>query len=296
MGENQQPEQTGQDPAQTPRGGVQHLDDEQIRGAFSTQTVTKVGTGTTQRRTIQKTYWFVEEGKADIIHVQALNESYVPSGPKREVPKDDFLSKFNPEPEFYQQTVFPKMRELEQTIVRGEQHREAGRSYSAEFEFRTAASVDEENVRANFGLGLTYLDRGETEKANDIFERLVELDAAFDTEHKHLFNDFGINLRKNRMLDQALDYYLKAESLVQNDENLFHNIARVYFEKGELKKCVEYLDRALALNPEMEEAGRFMGYLQKQGYLKDSGSGLEAVEPEQKAPSGPINVDGDVEF
>jgi tetratricopeptide (TPR) repeat protein len=245
---------------------------DRIKGVFSTQEVQRVGTGTTQRKTIQKTYWFAEQGKEpENVVVQPLNVNYIPSGPKRDIPREDFLAKFSPEPEFYVATVYPRMREMEETIVRGEKHREAGNAYSAEFEFQQATAVDEENVRANFGLGLTYLDRGDSAKANDIFQRLVKLDAAFEAEHKHLFNDFGINLRKNKMLDQALEYYLRGEELEQNDENLFHNIARVYYEKGDLAKCVDYLRRSLEINPNMEEGKRFIAFLEKQGHLKELG-------------------------
>ncbi|MGE4552167.1 MAG: tetratricopeptide repeat protein [Desulfovibrionaceae bacterium] len=255
---------------------------DKIRGVFSTQNVSRVGTGTTQRRSIQKTYWFVEEQGEGMVEVQPLNTNYVPSGPKRTVPKDEFLAKFSPEPEFYLSTVYPRMQQLDETIVRGERNRERGATYSAEFEFRQAASVDEENVRANFGLGLTYLDRGEQTKANDIFERLVKLDATFETEHKHLFNDFGMNLRRNKMLDQALEYYLRAEELVQNDENLFHNIARVYYDMGDLAKTVEYLNKCLALNPNMPEANRFMDYLKEQGLVRNG----QPVAPEKAAAGG----------
>ncbi|MEF2145208.1 MAG: tetratricopeptide repeat protein [Desulfovibrionaceae bacterium] len=289
------------------RGRIEGVGRDKIKGVFSTQTVEKVGTGTTQRKSIQKTYWFCEEKGEDTISVQPLNRNYVPSGPMRSVPKEDFLSKFNPEPEFYVQTVFPKMRELDKTIKRGEDHREAGRVYSAEMEFQQAVDVDEENVRANFGLGLTYLDRGDSVKANDIFERLVNLDAAFAQEHKHLFNDFGINLRKNRMMEQALEYYRRAESLEANDENLFHNIARVYFEMGDLEKCVHYLERSLEINPNMEEGKRFMEYLEKQGYIVHKpdggrelrlapGSGQPAQKRTKPSDGKPINVDGGVKF
>jgi tetratricopeptide (TPR) repeat protein len=290
--------------AKPERGKVEGVGRDKIKGVFSTQTVEKVGTGTTQRKAIQKTYWFCEEGKEDTIQVQPLNKNYVPSGPSRAVAKEEFLGKFNPEPEFYVQTVYPKMRELENTIKRGEDHREAGRVYSAELEFKEATNVDEENVRANFGLGLTYLDRGDAIKANDIFERLVNLEAAFDQEHKHLFNDFGINLRKNKMLEQALEYYHRAERLEGNDENLFHNIARVYYELGDLEHCVEYLKRSLQLNPGMEEGKLFMEFLKKNGYLKVLPDGTEQINPNPdgivsgkgKGDGKPIDVDGGAKF
>lgn len=191
---------------------------DRMRGVFSTQEIRKVGTGTTTRKTIQKSFWYVDEGDDGVIEVQPLNSNYVPSGPKRKIDRDELLDKFAPEPEFYVQTVFPKMRELNKTIARADRHRQKGETFSAEFEYNNALKVDEENVRANFGIGLTYLERGETDKADNIFERLVKLDAAFEEEHKHLFNEFGINLRKSKMYDQAVEYYGRALELSQGDK------------------------------------------------------------------------------
>jgi len=242
---------------------------EKIKGIFSTQSVAKIGTGTTQRRTIQKTYWSGEELEDGRIEVQPLNKNYVPSGPKRKLSRDEFLTKYNPEPEFYVSTVFPAMKEVDGAIVRGEKHRERGAAYSAEFEYKQAMAIDEENVRANFGLGLTYLDRGDQVKANDIFERLVDLEAAFEVEHKHLFNDFGINMRKNKMYEQALQYYLRAEGLVGNDEHLFHNIARCFYEKGDVDGCKKYLLKSLEVNPGLTESVQFWAFLKKQGHVEE---------------------------
>ena len=241
---------------------------EKISGAFSSQLVSRVGTGTTQRKAIQKAYWYAEEGERDadgnrVIMVQPLNNNNLPSGPKEPVPLSDFLGRFNPELEFYQTEVYPRMRELDSTLKRAEKQRENGALYSAQFEFEAALSVDEQNVRANFGLGLTYMERGETEKAGDIFERVVGLDAAFAPEHKHLFNEFGISLRKSRLLDQAVEYYARALAITENDENLHYNIARAYFERGDKDECRESLNKALTLNPRMEVARQFMEFLDK---------------------------------
>lgn len=241
---------------------------ERIKGIFSTQAIQKVGTGTTTRRTIQKMYWFVEEPEVGVLEVQPLNKHYVPSGPKRRISLEELLEKFSPEPEFYISTVYPRLRELNKVIQKGEQHRERGEIFSAELEFGQALAVDEENIRANFGLGLTYLDRGETDKADDIFQRLVRLDAAFGKEHKHLFNEFGINLRKNKMLDQALDYYKRAEELADHDDNLMFNIARAFFDKKQYDKAMEYLQKAVAFNPEHEQSRRFIAFLEEKGLAK----------------------------
>jgi len=240
---------------------------EKIKGVFSSQSLKKIGTGTTARKVLQKTYWFATETDKDAIEVQPLNINYVPSGPKQSIPKDEFLDKFAPEPEFYTATVYPKIRELHKTVARAERHRKQGDTFSAEYEYGNALKVDEENIRANFGLGLTYLERGEKEKGDDIFRRLVKLDAAFEEEHKHLFNDFGINLRKNNMNDQAIEYYQRALSLSANDENLHYNIARAYFAHSDIPQCVVQLIAALKLNRSMPEAKKFLNFLAKQKLL-----------------------------
>ena len=251
---------------------------ERIKGVFSSQEVRKVGTGTTTRKTIQKAYWFVEENDDGSVMVQPLNANYIPSGPKRAVSIDEFLERFAPEPEFYMQTVYPKMREINKTIARADRHRKRGESFSAEMEYGSALAVDEENVRANFGLGLTYLERGDNSKANDIFERLVKLDAAFEEEHKHLFNEFGINLRKNKMLDQSMDYYQRAMELSQKDENLFYNIARVYLEKKDFHKTVSCLLQAMELNQELEAGIKFLQWMKEKSLVPaDQAEAVDAV-------------------
>lgn len=235
---------------------------EPIKGIFSTQEVKKVGAGTTVRKTVQKAFWFVEEADG-AIQVQPLNANYVPSGPKRTVTIEDIIATFQPEPEFYVQTVFPKMKELNKTIARADRHRQRGEGFSAEFEYGNALKVDEENVRANFGLGLTYMDRGEKEKADNIFDRLVKLEAAFDAEHKHLFNEFGISLRKNKMLAQAKDYYTKALELSGTDENLHYNVARVCLELEDYGPCIEHLIKCLSLNPALDAGVKFLMWLKQ---------------------------------
>ena len=96
---------------------------QQGRGArvFSTQEITPVGTGTTTRKTVQKTFWFIEQ-HGDVIECQPLNPNYVPSGPKRKITMDELISKFAPEPEFYLNSVYPKMQELQRSVDNGDNH------------------------------------------------------------------------------------------------------------------------------------------------------------------------------
>jgi tetratricopeptide (TPR) repeat protein len=232
-----------------------------IRGVFSSQEVKKVGTGATTRKTVQKTFWFCEEKDDGSLEVQPLNPNYIPSGPKKIVAREHFLTQYAPEPEMYMHSVYPKMREVNKIVARAERHRGNSELYSAEMEYKNALTVDDDNVRANFGLGITYLERGDNDKAQNVFTRIVRLDAAFEEEHKHLFNEFGIKLRKNGMTDQALKYYERAMELAGQDEHLLYNLARAWLEKKDIAKCLDFLLQALAVNPRLEPAVKFLVWL-----------------------------------
>lgn len=241
--------------------------EQRIRGVFSSQEVRKVGTGTTTRKTVQKVFWFVEEAADGSILVQPMNSNYIPTGPQKTISMDELLEKYSPEPEFYVQSVYPKMKEMEKALSSGDKFRDKGETFSAEYEYSNALKLDEENVRANFGIGLTYLARGETAKADNIFNRLVNLDAAFQGEHKHLFNDFGISLRKNKMYAQAVEYYERALELTQADENLHINLARALLEEKECARCVSHLFEALRLSPGNETAMKFLAWLDSKNLI-----------------------------
>lgn len=240
---------------------------DKIYGVFSSQEIKKVGTGTTTRKTVSKIFWFVEEAEDGSIVVQSINANYVPTGVKKKITKEVLLEKYSPEPEFYASAVYPKMKELDETLDRADESRKKGETFTAEFEYNHVLNIDIGNVRANFGIGLTYLERGDSEKAKNIFERLVNLEGAYAEEHKHLFNEFGINLRKSKMYTQAVEYYQRALQLNKTDENIFINLARVYLELKQYEDCFKALELALHLSPKHEMATKFIFWLKDKNLI-----------------------------
>ncbi len=238
-----------------------------VKGVFSTQEIKKIGTGTTTRRTVQKGYWFIETIEGGKLECQPLNNNYVPSGPKRTITMDELIDKYSPEPEFYMGSVLPKMQELQNKVDSGDEHRQKGENFAAEHEYGTALQIDEDNVRANFGIGLTYLQRGDAEKAKNIFERLVRLEGTFEPKHKHLFNDFGISLRKSAMHHEACDYYLRAIELTAADENLYFNLARSYLELKDYNNCMINLLKVLEFDPNHETGLKFISWMYKKNFI-----------------------------
>lgn len=248
---------------------------DKVSGVFSTQEVKKVGAGATQRRTKAKQYWLVNELDGGQAEIQPINENLVPTGKKRTIRLEDLLERFEPEPEFYVKTDGTSREAWKELKERSAAGAEGGVEISlAGFNLTGSPEDVEKSARSSFGLGLTYLKRGNREKAEDIFRRLAEIKADFVPEHKHMFNDFGISLRKQSLLDLAVLHYLRALDLAGNDENLHHNIARAYFEKQDLTAAIKSLEMSLAINPGLRESRKFLRYIQRNRDKKKSAAGL----------------------
>jgi len=238
-----------------------------IIGAFSLRGSVKVGAGVTTRRHKAKSYYFAEENQEGKIDLYLVNENFVPTDGKLVISKDELLDRYFPEPQMYIERILPGLKQLRRHLACGDRHRERGETYSAQMEYNGALKLDEENARATFGIGLCYLYRGENDKAKKVFERLVELNAAFEEDHKHLFNEFGIGLRKNSLYEEALQYYLKAERLAQKDDHLYFNMARACIEQQRFGDAQKFLSKSLQMNPEFNQAMRALNYLKQNGFI-----------------------------
>ncbi|WP_320174626.1 tetratricopeptide repeat protein [Maridesulfovibrio sp.] len=234
-----------------------------IKGTFSTKLIQEIGTGTTKRKVIQSFLYYAEEKDNGEVGLRVLNENDVPTGEEQIISKEELLESFTPEVELYTSKVFPAIQKLNKALAKADRQRQQGNTFTAEMEYGKALSIDEDNIRANFGIGLCYLDRNEADKAADVFSRLIGLNAAFEREHKHLFNDFGISLRKNKMFDEAVNFYSRAVGLTDDDENIYFNIARCLYEKGDRKGALKNAEKCLGINPESIPAMKLKKYLTK---------------------------------
>ncbi len=233
-----------------------------IKGVFSCEDTGYVGFGGTKRKIGRNFHVYAEEQDDGRILVQSLNSGMAPSGPQEIMSREELLSKFLPEPELYLNQVLPLMEKVESHVERGDRHRAKGESYSAEFEYRSALDLAEDHVRAVFGLGLVYLDRGDAASGAQVFKRLVGLRAAFEARHKHLFNEFGIKLRKCGLFAEALEYYSRAREFSGDDENLTYNIGRAWFEKGDPARARKLLLQALEMRPDFPECREFLAVVE----------------------------------
>lgn len=231
--------------------------------AFSTRSAIKIGTGTTTQKKFTRILWIATRISDDIFRVQKINGKMVPTGETQEIPADDFFRDFHPEVDLYNRRVLPTMRKLTKSLAKGDRHRKNGEPYSAELEYNIALEMDEKCVRALFGMGIVYLMRDETDKARNVFSELVDIKAAFQPEHKHLFNEFGIQMRKKGMYEEALSYFQRSLEFDPEDENLYFNLARTCYDKGDLENCLTHLGASLDRNASSDAALHFATHLLK---------------------------------
>lgn len=240
--------------------------DDLIEGVFCIERSSKIGTGTTARRVKSKANYYVREVEEDNVELLLINDKNVPCGSPETISKDKLLAEGMPMPQIYNE-VIGNLRKVQKSLARGDKFRARNESFTAELEYSSALKLDEQNVRANFGIGLCLLARDEKEKAQEVFDRIIKIDSAFGDEHKHLFNEYGIALRKKDMARQAADYYTRALELSGDDENLWYNLARALFDLEEWGECAQAVKQCLALSPDHPHGAKMLAYLAKKGLV-----------------------------
>ncbi len=221
------------------------------KGIFSAKVRGESGTTVT-------TYFSAVELADGRMEVQRLSGTLVAVGKAKVISQEEFARRFEPEPEFFVQSLAGKESNADSylalAMTRGE----------------SVQQVNEDNIRASFKHGLLLLQQGQKDKASALFDRILRLDGPFEAEHKHLFNSCGINLRKSGQAARALDFYRRAARLVSDDENLFHNMARACYDKGDVASARVFLRKSLSINPDLAVSKKFMRFLDRRDKRKKS--------------------------
>lgn len=151
-----------------------------------------------------------------------------------------------------------KAEKTDEKIRQGEKHLDKKEYNAATFEFGQALKVDKKNLQANFGKGKAHIALGETEKAKEHFEQMAQNEKLYSEDHKHIFNELGITLRRNSMFDEAIKNYQKAVEIDAADEALYYNMARAYKEWDNKPEALNCIRKAVELNPKFTEALDFL--------------------------------------
>jgi tetratricopeptide (TPR) repeat protein len=214
----------------------------------------KVGVGSTAKVTEITDYYQSIDTEGNEVKLLLLDMDDRPMGPPIAIPREELLKDYTYRPDHFERKKATKTAKVEGHVRAGDNHFQKKEFFSAEFEYGKALSLNQNHLRANLGKGKTLFATGEKEEAKKIFSHLSKIDALYEKENKHIFNEVGIELRQKGMLAEAVLNYRKAISIDPDDEVLYFNLARACFEQGGRQEAAGYLKAALTLKPDFAEA------------------------------------------
>jgi tetratricopeptide (TPR) repeat protein len=228
------------------------------------QETIKLGFGSTARTTVIENYYQVDEtDDQSRVALRLLNINDQPFGEAEVITRECLEQEYTDCPHYFKKKKSGPEVIAEKHVRNGEEHFEKKEYHSAEFEFNKALSLNQNDLRANLGKGKTLFAQGDKEAAQKVFEHLSQMDDLYEMDNKHIFNEFGIELRKRKLLEEAIANYSKAIAIDPEDPVIFYNLGRAYYEKGDVDQAVVHLKKALSLNPEFSEARAFIASLEK---------------------------------
>lgn len=222
----------------------------EIVGVYFTEKQEKSGLGGTSRDFVQKIHWFVISMDDGSLLVQPLGDNNLPTGITSTVDRDEFLRHYVPDPVFFKAHLLPVLHELRRLVG------DSLQSFDPD-----ALSQEQSMVLKALTLS-RHLPKGESRKATlQLLRGDWDNYAAFENRAIKRINKEGIDLRKKKNYDMSARYYEQALALTPDDDHLLFNLARVYYEKGDMDKAREILGEVVALNPELSEAQRFLDFI-----------------------------------
>ena len=214
-----------------------------------------------------KRYWFIWDCDDAGYRIQALDGAFRPHGDPLTIDPATFRASFSPEPSIFaaplRQGPFPASPSRQQE--------EVSPAKTSEQSAAEQAAV-EKHLRGHFGVLLSKIQIGDDlPGALKALQDIAEVEEGIVPEHKHMFAEFGINLRKGKLPEIALAHAKRVLSLAPGDSHAHFNIARIYHALGKLGEAEQHLLTALEFSPEMEYAKDFLAHIAKERRLKGLG-------------------------
>ena len=234
------------------------------RKVYLKQKSIKVGVGSTAKAQTVEDYYEVVEIDANRVEVRLLDIEDQPVG-RPSIKTKEELKDYVYCPDYFnkgKETQGLKELIVEKRVQLGDKYFVEKKFFSAGNQYHKALALDENSLRANLGKGKALDARGQKKEAEKVFSTLSKNQALFENENKHIFNEVGIELRKRGMFEEAISNYLKAASIDPNDEALYYNLGRTYYEQGKQKEAIEQLKIALGKRPDFKDAKEFLSKMQ----------------------------------
>jgi len=222
-----------------------------------------LGTGSTSRNVVSENYHQAEDLPDGTIKLTLLDMNDQPTGLSEIVTPEELARDYQLAPDYFESRKTKEEKEVEKKLATGQAHLERQEYNSAEFEFDQVLKLDDRRLEAHLGKGEALIGQGDVEAAEQVFSRLSQIEELYEAKNKHVFNRYGMTLRQSGLYDQAIAAYRRALSLDPGDENLFYNMARALYDKGELTLSQRVLAKVLQLKADHQEARALLKRLEK---------------------------------
>lgn len=279
----------------------------------------------------QKRYWLIEAKENGALTIQPLDDHlWLPVGQPRPFnPRKLQTGQYQPEPDVYSRYVSPFMEDdgsgmesddapaTEEAGACGDEdylslpllspnpdlckaslfsEEEILEATGCEECREPSADMMERAMRGLFKSALAFARQGETERAEKIFLKIMTMKKVCQLKHKHLYNEFGIILRKEKLYAWSVDFYNRALELAGKhaDENLHINIARSLFRQDRYQACAQHLFMALKLAPRHWAALRFLSWMYRMRVVPKQYYLQVKCELAQGLPPMPARVPADI--
>ncbi len=222
-----------------------------------------------------KSLFFVWKTTDKRIFIQAINAAYdVIEESPRQITKVEFQNNYRLEPRILAAPILPfapsdSEEELASIIENIELEpkkivppRQLTQE-ELEKEAKQAAIRLEKNIRKEFALHLARIRTGNTKDAVKKIASILEIRQGIIPAHKHMFTDFGIDLRKVTQYKLALKAYERALELGINDANIYFNLARLHLDMKDYSLSWKAISHSLHIDPEHYYSLKLRTYLTK---------------------------------
>ncbi len=134
----------------------------------------------------------------------------------------------------------------------------------------------ESTMREQFRKAMVRMRRQNAQESAILaLKNLAQVEEGIVPEHKHMFADFGTQLRKGKHFEEALAFCKRTLNLSPTDDHAHFNAARVLMDMGNYDDAEQHLLTAQIINPENNVHDKALKHIE---YLRV----LEAESPEQK--------------
>lgn len=151
--------------------------------------------------------------------------------------------------------VFPKEKEITGPIPKGtipfssfrraEFFRLVGLYDNAISEYENTLKIDPELPIPRNSMGLCYYEKGDLEKAEQLFKETIEIAPGYAAP----YNNLGSLYAQKKLFSEAEKYFKKAISLNKNYLKAHKNLANYYYESGQKEKAIKEYEKVVRQYP-----------------------------------------------